>query len=119
MVNAPTMVRCKGNSKGKVIKDSEGNIKIEVDVNKRYITLAPVANLVGLAFNLEDPNNLLESNKKGITVVLIKNNPGLKKEYYHNPLDVGFPNGTIKGKLIIDLDQVIGGEDKVVKGGRC
>ncbi len=103
--------------KGKLIKDSEGNIKIEVDVNKRYITLAPVANLVGLAFNLEDPNNLLENNKKGITVALIeKQHPGLKKEYYHNPLDVGFPNGTIKGKLIIDLDQVIGGEDKVGEG---
>ena len=103
--------------KGKIIKDKEGNIKIEVSVNKRYITLAPVVNLVGLAFNLEDPDNLLENKKNGITVALVeKKHTGLKKEYYHNPLDVGFPNGTIRGKLIMDLDQIIGGEDNIGEG---
>ena len=87
--------------KGTVIKDGNGDIKIELCVNKRYITLAPVANLIGLAFNLEDPDNLLKSNKKGITVALIeKQQPGIKKDYYHNPLDVGFQNGTIKGRVV-------------------
>ena len=103
--------------KGKIIRDDEGNIKIEVDINKRYITLAPVANLVGLAFDVEDPENLLENNKKGITVALVeKEHPGLKKDYYHNPLDVGFPNGTVRGKILIDLDQVIGGKEKIGDG---
>ena len=103
--------------KGKVIRDKDGKIKIKVNVNKRYITLAPVANLIGLAFNLEDPDNLLKKNKRGITVALIeKNHPNLKKEFYHNPLDVGFPNGTIRGELLIDLHQVIGEERRIGEG---
>ena len=97
---------------GKVIK-KDGKRIIKVKVNKRYITLAPIANLVGLAFNLEDPDNLLEQGNSGITVALLeKNHPGLKLETYHNPLDAGFPNGTVKGDLEIDLDQIIGGEEK-------
>ena len=85
---------------GKVIL-KDGKKFIKVSVNKRYITLAPVSNLVGLAFNLEDPDNLLE-----------KGHEGLKLETHHNPLDAGFPNGTVKGDLLIELDQIIGGEEK-------
>ena len=48
---------------GEVI-ESEGKIKIKINLNKRYITLAPVANLLGIAFNLKDPDNLL--GKEGI-----------------------------------------------------
>ena len=103
--------------KGKVVKDVDGNIKIEVIVNKRYITLAPVANLIGLAFELEDPNKLLDNNQRGITVALIeKKHPGLEQKYYHNPLDVGFPNGTLKGTILLDVDQVIGGIDNIGEG---
>lgn len=84
---------------------------IEIEISKRYITLAPVANLIGLAFKLEDPNNILESGGEGITVALIESNhQGLKKDTYHNPLNIGFPNGTLKGKLEIPVEQVIGGE---------
>ncbi len=94
-----------------IMKD--GKKVIKVSVNKRYITLAPISNLVGLAFNLEDPDNLLEKGKTGITVALLeKDHPGLKLDTHHNPLDAGFPNGTIKGDLLIDLDQIIGGEEK-------
>jgi alkylation response protein AidB-like acyl-CoA dehydrogenase len=94
-----------------VVKD--GKKIIQVKVNKRYITLAPISNLVGLAFNLEDPDNLLEKGNSGVTVALLeKGHPGLKLETYHNPLDAGFPNGTVKGELEIDLDQIIGGEEK-------
>ena len=97
---------------GKVIM-KDGKKYIQVSVNKRYITLAPISNLVGLAFNLEDPDNLLENGTTGITVALLdKEHPGLKLETYHNPLDAGFPNGTIKGDLTIELDQIIGGEEK-------
>ena len=102
---------------GEIIKNKDGKLQIKIIVNKRYITLAPVANLIGLAFNLKDPNNLLVNKKSGITVALIeKGHPGLKQETYHNPLDVGFPNGTLKGELIIDLDQVIGGENMIGEG---
>ncbi len=97
---------------GKVIL-KDGKKFIKVSVNKRYITLAPVSNLVGLAFNLEDPDNLLEKGKTGITVALLeKGHEGLKLETHHNPLDAGFPNGTVKGDLLIELDQIIGGEEK-------
>ena len=97
---------------GFIFKNSDGKLQIKLTINKRYITLAPVANLIGLAFNLKDPYNLLENQKQGITVALLeRGHPGLKQETYHNPLDVGFPNGTLKGELIIDLDQVIGGEN--------
>ena len=102
---------------GKIIRDKDGSLKIMVSIKKRYITLAPVSNLIGLAFRVEDPDNLLESTRSGVTVALIeKGHPGLKQQYYHNPLNTGFPNGTLTGDLLIDLDQVIGGKDKIGDG---
>ena len=90
---------------------------IEVTINKRYITLAPVSNLIGLAFKLEDPTGLLPKGSEGITVALIESDhPGLIKETHHNPLNAGFPNGTLKGTFKINLDQVIGGEENCGKG---
>lgn len=89
--------------------------KIKIRLNKRYITLAPVANLMGIAFNLKDPDNIL--GKSGITLALVKRNQeGLIQDTYHNPLNVGFPNGTIKGEISIDLDQIIGGENNIGNG---
>ena len=100
--------------KGTVIEEN-GVIKIKVCVNKRYITLAPVANLMGIAFELEDPDNLL--GKSGITLALVeRSQKGLIQDTHHNPLNVGFPNGTIKGEFTIELDQVIGGKDKIGDG---
>ena len=84
---------------------------IETTINKRYITLAPVSNLIGLAIDLQDPDNLLSSGNPGITVALIeKNTCGLIQDTHHNPLDVGFPNGTLKGNLLIPIENIIGGE---------
>ena len=92
---------------------------IEVDINKRYITLAPVSNLIGLAFKLNDPASLLGEGKEGITVALIEgDHPGLIKETHHNPLNAGFPNGTLKGKLKISTDQIIGGAQNCGNGWR-
>ena len=90
---------------------------IEVDINKRYITLAPVSNLIGLAIDVKDPFELLENRKKGITLALLeKDHPGLELLTHHNPLDTGFPNGTIKGKINIPLENVIGGEANIGNG---
>jgi acyl-CoA dehydrogenase len=92
-------------------------IKIRVTLNKRYITLAPVSNLIGIAFKLNDPNGLLTNNKEGITLALVENSQeGLLQETYHNPNNAGFPNGTIKGTIYIDPEQVIGGQDKIGEG---
>lgn len=101
---------------GTIIK-SNGRIAISTKVNKRYITLAPVSNLVGLAIKVKDPNNYLRRGNEGITVCLLeKEHLGLELNTFHNPLNVGFPNGTVKGNLIIELNQVIGGEDMIGSG---
>tara|TARA_B100001093_G_C26833109_1_gene1017073 strand:- start:788 stop:2764 length:1977 start_codon:yes stop_codon:yes gene_type:complete len=100
-----------------VVKYVDNKKVIEIEINKRYITLAPVANLIGLAFNLDDPDDILESGSEGITVALIESDHiGLKKDTYHNPLNIGFPNGTLKGKIQIPLEQVIGGEENCGHG---
>lgn len=102
--------------KGILVK-RDGKLYIKVNVNKRYITLAPVSNLVGLAFNLEDPDNLLSNGVEGITVALLeKGQYGLIQNSFHNPLNAGFPNGTLKGSLEIPIEQVIGGEQNVGNG---
>ena len=102
---------------GIVKLNNEGKRVIEVSINKRYITLAPIANCIGLAFKLKDPQGLLNSGDEGITVALIEgDHKGLIKETHHNPLNAGFPNGTLKGTFEIELDQVIGGESNCGHG---
>tara|TARA_Y100000816_G_C26106114_1_gene587935 strand:- start:142 stop:2082 length:1941 start_codon:yes stop_codon:yes gene_type:complete len=102
---------------GELLSGENGEKYIEVSVNKRYITLGPVANLVGVAFNLKDPQGLLSSGKPGVTLALIeKGTCGLLQETHHNPLNAGFPNGTLKGKLRIPIEKVIGGEENVGNG---
>ena len=103
--------------KGKIIKKADGKLYIKATVNKRYITLAPIANLVGLAINLEDPDNLLVNQEAGITVLLVeKDKSTLNMTSHHNPLNVGFPNGTVKGTIEVPLDSVIGGPEKIGQG---
>ena len=103
--------------RGVLKRDSNGEIYIDLTINKRYITLAPIANLVGVAFSLEDPEHLLKEGKPGITLALLeKGHPGLEQKSYHNPINAGFPNGTLKGNIKIKLDQVIGGESEVGNG---
>jgi len=107
---------------GIVVK--EGNdLGIRLTFSKRYITLAPIATLIGIAFKLKDPNNLLTKGKEGITLTLIpkENNEFYNNKYgnvinignRHNPLDVGFMNGTISANnIFIPLTCIIGGEEK-------
>ena len=95
----------------------DGKVKIKITLNKRYITLAPIANLIGIAFNVEDPNGLLKNSKTGISVALVESSqPGLLQLTRHNPNNAGFPNGTIKGTIYIDCDQIIGGQDNIGEG---
>ena len=100
-----------------IVKIKEGNRYIEIDLNKRYITLAPISDLIGIAFNLKDPDNLLKEGSTGISLALIeKTHNGLIKNTYHNPNNAGFPNGTLKGKIKINLNQIIGGEKMAGNG---
>ena len=55
-----------------VVKMKNGQKYIDLTVNKRYITLAPTVDLVGLTFKLEDPNNLLDKGREGITLVILE-----------------------------------------------
>jgi acyl-CoA dehydrogenase len=98
-----------------------GKPVIRVTLNKRYITLAPIANLVGIAFNLQDPDGLLSTftghGRAGITLALVeRGHPGLEQLSYHNPNDAGFPNGTLKGTIDISLESIIGGATNAGNG---
>lgn len=102
----------------------EGNevLGLRMTFNKRWITLAPVATVVGLAFKLYDPEGLLgDSSKKeyGITCALIPaNHPGVEIGKRHNP-GSPFMNGPIFGTdVFIPIDWIIGGPAMAGRGWR-
>lgn len=103
---------------GIVIKKENNSLAIKVKINKRYITLAPIADLIGLAIRVSDPDKLLDGQSKtGITVFLLeRNHPNLELLTWHNPSNVGFPNGTVKGDIEISLNQAIGGKNNIGHG---
>ena len=106
---------CKGTFEGKE------TIGIRLNFNKRYITLAPVASIIGLAFKLRDPDHLIGSVEDyGITCALIpRNTPGVDIGRRHFPVNQVFQNGPIHGKdVFIPLDYIIGGQAKAGKGWR-
>lgn len=94
---------------------------IRINWEKRYITLGPVATLLGLAFRLYDPDGLLGNEKEiGITLALIPTSTlGIQIGRRHYPLNGVFQNGPNSGKdVFIPMDWVIGGQDKVGQGWR-
>lgn len=94
---------------------------IRLNWQKRYITLGPVATVLGLAFKLYDPEHLLGENEDlGITAALIPTDtPGVAIDRRHDPLGVPFQNGPNSGKdVFIPMDWVIGGADRVGQGWR-
>jgi len=107
---------CRGEFGGQ--KDVLG---LRVTWEKRYITLAPVATLLGLAFKLYDPDHLLGgATERGITLALIPTNtPGVKVGRRHFPLNSAFQNGPTSGKdVFIPMDYIIGGEERIGQGWR-
>jgi len=108
-------VVCKGQFDGKEV------LGLRVSWNKRYITLAPVATVVGLAFKAYDPDGLLGDRKDlGITCALIPaNTPGVETGKRHLPGGAPFMNGTTRGEdVFIPMDWVIGGQERVGQGWR-
>ena len=104
-----TGVVCKGIYEGREI------VGVRLNFSKRYITLAPVATVIGLAFRLFDPDRLLGGDRSdyGITCALIPaHTPGVTIGRRHFPLNVPFQNGPMQGKdVFVPLDCIIGGAE--------
>ncbi len=94
---------------------------VKVSWDKRYITLAPVATLIGLAFHLHDPDHLIgDIENIGITLALIPADfPGVEIGRRHYPARAAFMNGPIRGRnVFIPMDFLIGGLDYAGQGWR-
>ncbi len=108
-------VVCMGEFEGKEV------LGLSVTWHKRYITLAPVATLLGLAFRVVDPNGLLGNKKDlGITCALIPSStPGVAIGARHIPIGSAFMNGPTRGKdVFIPMDWIIGGQERIGQGWR-
>ncbi len=108
-------VVCKGTFEGKEV------LGMRVSWSKRYITLGPVATLLGLAFKLYDPDHLLgDKEDLGITVALVPTDtPGVKIGRRHWPSRQAFQNGPNSGEdVFMPLDWIIGGPENAGKGWR-
>ncbi|WP_025528071.1 acyl-CoA dehydrogenase FadE, partial [Vibrio parahaemolyticus] len=108
-------VVCKGEWEGKEV------LGMRLTWNKRYITLAPVATVLGLAFKLRDPEGLLgDKEDLGITCALIPTDvKGVEIGNRHFPLNVPFQNGPTRGKdIFVPIDFIIGGEKMAGQGWR-
>ena len=104
---------CYGDYKG------ERTLGMRVSWHKRYITLGPVATVLGLAFKLSDPDHLLGNEKElGITLALIPTNtPGVNIGRRHYPARQAFQNGPNSGKdVFIPLEWVIGEREGIGRG---
>ncbi|MEY3465555.1 MAG: acyl-CoA dehydrogenase [Pseudomonadota bacterium] len=110
-----TGVVCHGSWEGREV------VGIKLNFSKRYITLAPVATVIGLAFRLFDPEHLLgEKSDVGITCALIpRATAGVTIGRRHFPLNVPFQNGPIQGRdVFVPLDFIIGGPAMAGQGWR-
>lgn len=108
-----TGVICKGQWQGQEI------IGLRLNWNKRYITLAPVATVIGLAFRTLDPDHLLsEKEDLGISCALIPvSTPGVSTGTRHRPLGSAFMNGPTRGdQVFVPLDYVIGAKAGIGEG---
>jgi acyl-CoA dehydrogenase len=104
---------CRGTFEGRE------TLGIRLTWEKRYITLGPVATVLGLAFRLFDPHRLLGGDEDlGITLALIPTNtPGVRIGTRHNPLNIAFQNGPTWGRdVFVPLDAVIGGREQIGRG---
>ncbi|MFB9215068.1 acyl-CoA dehydrogenase [Vibrio sinaloensis] len=106
---------CYGEHDGKEV------LGIRLNWNKRYITLAPVATVLGLAFKMYDPDGLMGDKKElGITCALIPaDHKGVEIGERHDPLGLAFMNGPTRGSdVFIPMEWLIGGQDYAGKGWR-
>lgn len=98
-----------------VVEERNGELGVVASFKKRYITLAPVAGVVGLGLNLSDPNGLLKGKgEEGFTVALLeRDHPGLRMGPRHMPLNAAFMNGTVEGEEVwIPMSNILGGQER-------
>ena len=110
-----TGVVCEGVDGGRRV------LGVRLTWDKRYITLAPVATVIGLAFTLRDPDHLLgDTVELGITCALVPaRTPGVWIGHRHDPMSTGFQNGPTRGHdVFVALDRVIGGPAMIGHGWR-
>src|SRR3984885_12451713 len=110
-----TGIICKGQWRG------QDTIGIRLNFSKRYITLAPIATVIGLAFRLYDPEHLMgDKADLGITCALIpRDTPGVTIGCRHFPLNIPFQNGPIQGHdVFVPVDAIIGGFATAGQGWR-
>lgn len=108
-------VVCKGQWNGEEV------LGMRMTFNKRYITLAPIATVIGVAFRLYDPDGLLgEVEDLGITCALLPHDaPGVVVGRRHDPMGVPFQNGPVSGEnVFVPLDTIIGGAAQAGNGWR-
>jgi len=106
---------CRGMHEGQEV------LGLRVTWEKRYITLGPIATLMGLAFRVRDPDHLLgDAEDLGITVALIPTNlPGVNIGRRHLPVGQAFMNGPNSGRdVFIPMDMLIGGQARIGQGWR-
>ena len=106
---------CKGEYQGRQV------LGLRLNWNKRYITLAPVATVLGLAFKARDPDGLLgQTEELGITCALIPTaTQGVQIGNRHMPVGAMFQNGPTQGEdVFIPMDWVIGGQERIGQGWR-
>lgn len=92
---------------------------VNLTLEKRWITLSPIATLIGLAVVLKDPDSLLQGvGEEGITCLLISRDvPNLEIGNRHLPAEQPFMNGTIRGRdIFVPITSIIGGQKKAGHG---
>ncbi|MEX2585497.1 MAG: acyl-CoA dehydrogenase [Balneolaceae bacterium] len=108
-------------STGVLFRDESGELKVRLNWEKRYITLAAISTVIGLAFKLKDPENLLGKGESlGITCALVSSDlDGVELGKRHDPLGVPFYNCPTRGRnVIISVDDLIGGAEGAGNGWR-
>ena len=106
-------------AEGLVFRDADGAIKLKLTFRKRYITLAPIANLCTIACKLHDPERLLgKAEDLGITCVMVhQGTPGFTNGEHHDPIGDPFYNGPLIGEnVVVPVDNIIGGADYAGEG---
>ena len=110
-----TGIVCRGQWQGQEV------LGLKLNFSKRYITLAPVATVIGLAFRMFDPEKLLGGETDlGITCALIaRDTPGVEIGARHFPLNIPFQNGPVRGRdVFVPIDAIIGGPKMAGQGWR-
>jgi len=108
-------------SHGEVFQAEDGQLYLRLNWKKRYITLGSIATLLGLAFRLRDPENLLGKGEAvGITCALVPTDtPGVVIDQRHDPMGVPFYNSPTEGHdVILPIDAIIGGRSQAGQGWR-